>query len=40
MNHAPTVRAQANLRLPHSDRAPRLARAFVAEKLQAGSSTG
>ncbi len=33
VNHAPTVRAHANLRLPHSDRAPRLARAFVADKL-------
>ena len=34
MSHTPTVRAHANLRLPHSDRAPRLARAFVAENLQ------
>ena len=34
MSHTPTVRAHANLRLPHSDRAPRLARAFVAESLQ------
>ncbi len=33
MNDAPTVRAHANLRLPHSDRAPRLARAFVADRL-------
>ena len=34
MNNASTVRAHANLRLPHSDRAPRIARAFVAENLQ------
>jgi len=34
MSNASTVRAHANLRLPHSDRAPRLARAFVAEHLQ------
>ena len=34
MSNAPTVRAHANLRLSHSDRAPRLARAFVAESLQ------
>ena len=34
MSHTPTVRAHANLLLPHSDRAPRLARAFVAENLQ------
>ena len=34
MSNTPTVRAHANLRLPHSDRAPRLARAFVAENLQ------
>jgi anti-sigma regulatory factor (Ser/Thr protein kinase) len=27
------VRAHANIRLPHSDRAPRLARAFVADRL-------
>ncbi|HTN81937.1 MAG TPA: ATP-binding protein [Acidimicrobiales bacterium] len=33
MSQASTVRAQANLHLPHSDRAPRLARAFVAESL-------
>ena len=30
----PEVRAHANLRLPHSDRAPRLPTAFVAENLQ------
>lgn len=34
MSNASTVRAHANLRLPHSDRAPRMARAFVAESLQ------
>lgn len=34
MTHASTVRAHANMRLPHSDRAPRMARAFVAESLQ------
>jgi anti-sigma regulatory factor (Ser/Thr protein kinase) len=34
MSNTPTVRAHADLRLPHSDRAPRLARAFVAERLQ------
>ena len=34
MSNTPTVRAHAHLRLPHSDRAPRLARAFVAENLQ------
>ena len=34
MSNAPTVRAHADTRLPHSDRAPRLARAFVAESLQ------
>ncbi|HMK12415.1 MAG TPA: ATP-binding protein [Acidimicrobiales bacterium] len=33
MSQASTVRAHANLHLPHSDRAPRLARAFVAESL-------
>ena len=31
---SPAVRAHANIRLPHSDRAPRLARAFVADRLQ------
>ena len=34
MSKTPTVRAHATLRLPHSDRAPRLARAFVSEHLQ------
>jgi anti-sigma regulatory factor (Ser/Thr protein kinase) len=34
MSKTPTLRAHANLRLVHSDRAPRLARAFVAENLQ------
>lgn len=34
MSKTPTVRAHASLRLPHSDRAPRVARAFVAENLQ------
>ncbi len=34
LSNTPTVRAHANLRLPHSDRAPRIARAFVAENLQ------
>jgi anti-sigma regulatory factor (Ser/Thr protein kinase) len=34
VSSTPTVRAQANLQLPHSDRAPRIARAFVVERLQ------
>ena len=29
-----TAHANAHIRLPHSDRAPRLARAFVADRLQ------